>query len=141
MERNRSPHKAISIVRSRGRFVKQKAEQNFIRNIYSDFVANNKILDPSAQHLINTTLLALGIINATIKSIVITLSKMSKKLRATELFLSLGLAATLVTGCGAPEEGGEAVEGDTDVEVVEPEAVEPEVEGGEGDEGGEGGEG
>ena len=75
-------------------------------------------------------------------------SNMSKKLKATELFLSLGLAATLVTGCGAPDEGGEAIEGDTDVEevepgavepgAVEPETVEPEAEGGEGGEGGEG---
>ena len=68
---------------------------------------------------------------------------MSKKLSATGLFLSLGLAATLVIGCGAPEDNGEAVEGDIGVEEVEPgagepEAVEPEAEGGEGGEGGEG---
>ncbi len=73
---------------------------------------------------------------------------MSKKLRAAELFLSLGLAATLVTGCGAPNEGGEAVEGDAGAETVEPGAVDPgnadpgAVDpGSEGGEGGEGGEG
>lgn len=57
----------------------------------------------------------------------------SKKLKVTELFLSLGLAATLVTSCGGPaEEGGEAVEGDTTT------TEEPVEEGGEGGEGGEG---
>lgn len=60
---------------------------------------------------------------------------MSKKLKATELFLSLGLAATLVTGCGAPDEGGEAVESGVETEEVEGTGVETETEGGEGGEG------
>ena len=60
----------------------------------------------------------------------------NKKIKATELFLSLGLAASLVTSCGEPApEGGEAVESDT-TETIE-EAPE-ESEGGEGGEGGEG---
>ena len=65
---------------------------------------------------------------------------MAKKLKAAELFLSLGLAATLVTSCGAPEENGEAIEGgETDVESVEGAdgAESYETEGGEGGEGGE----
>ncbi len=61
---------------------------------------------------------------------------MARKLKAAELFLSVGLAASLFTAC-APQEGGEAT---SDEEAPEPtEEVEP--EGGEGGEGGEGDEG
>jgi len=60
---------------------------------------------------------------------------MKKKLKPTELFLSLGLVATLATACGGPTEGGEAVEGG------EGETTEEPVEAEEGGEGGEGGEG
>jgi len=126
MERNRSPHKAISIVRSQGHFVKQKLHQK-----------RSSKLVPYKR----CTLLILDVINATIRNVVILSPTMSKKLKAAELFLSLGLAATLVTGCGAPE-GGEAVEEDTGVEEVQPETTEmPESESDEGGEGGEGGEG
>ncbi len=75
---------------------------------------------------------------------------MARKLKAAELFLSLGLAASLFTACG-PQEGGEATSDDeapAPTEEVEPETeggeggeteeVEPETEGGEGGEGDEG---
>jgi hypothetical protein len=73
---------------------------------------------------------------------------MAKKLKATELFLSLGLVASLVTACGAPsaddattepDETGttESVEGAPD--AAAPDAAAPDAE--EGGEGGEGGEG
>ena len=54
--------------------------------------------------------------------------KSGKKMKAAELFLSLGLAASLFTAC-APAEGGEAGADEAPTE---------EVEGGEGGEGGEG---
>ena len=66
---------------------------------------------------------------------------MAKKFKATELFLSLGLVASLATACGGPvEEGGEAVEdgGEAVEETVEEPVEEPMEEGGEGGEGGEG---
>lgn len=73
---------------------------------------------------------------------------MTKKFKATELFLSLGLVASLATACGGPTEGGEAVEGDGETmeQPAEEGAVEEPVEGEmeeteEGGEGGEGGEG
>ncbi len=59
---------------------------------------------------------------------------MARKLKAAELFLSLGLAASLFTAC-APQEGGEAT---SDEEAAPTEEVEPETEGGEGGEGDEG---
>lgn len=60
---------------------------------------------------------------------------MARKLKAAELFLSLGLAASLFTACG-PQEGGEAT---SDDEAPAPtEEVEPETEDGEGGEGDEG---
>ena len=63
---------------------------------------------------------------------------MAKKFKATELFLSLGLIASLATACGGPaEEGGEAIEDGG--EAIEEPIEEPlEEEGGEGGEGGEG---
>ncbi len=67
---------------------------------------------------------------------------MAKKFKATELFLSLGLIASLATACGGPTEGGEEIEGDSEVieEPMEEEPIEEplEEEGGEGGEGGEG---
>lgn len=77
---------------------------------------------------------------------------MAKKFKATELFLSLGLVASLATACGGPTDGGEAVEGDggetmeqpaKDGTMEEPAMEEPAEEGAmeEGGEGGEGGEG
>ena len=65
---------------------------------------------------------------------------MAKKFKATELFLSLGLIASLATACGPAEEGGEAVEdgGEAIEETVEEPVEEPMEEGGEGGEGGEG---
>ncbi len=60
---------------------------------------------------------------------------MARKLKAAELFLSLGLAASLFTACG-PQEGGEATSDDE--APVPTEEVEPETEGGEGGEGDEG---
>jgi len=79
----------------------------------------------------------------------------SKKIKATELFLSLGLVATLATACGEPaEDGGEAIEGDGTTTEEPAEATTEEMPGeeseyGEGTEegaaeegeGGEGGEG
>lgn len=80
---------------------------------------------------------------------------MTKKLKATELFLSLGLVATLATACGGPSEGGETVESDVSTPTEEPtEAGKMDEPAGapmtepttapsadEGSEGGEGGEG
>lgn len=72
---------------------------------------------------------------------------MAKKLKAAELFLSLGLVASLATACGGPTEGGEAVEGEGDAMEAPVEETTPmeeaeeapmEEEGGEGGEGGEG---
>ncbi len=66
---------------------------------------------------------------------------MKKRLKPVELFLSLGLVATLATSCGGPTEGGEELEGDTDITteepIEEPMEEEPMEEGGEGGEGGE----
>lgn len=74
---------------------------------------------------------------------------MVKKLKATELFLSLGLVATLATACGGPTEGGDAVEGDVSEPTEETMGEEGQMEepagvpaeGTEEGEGGEGGEG
>jgi hypothetical protein len=70
-------------------------------------------------------------------------SNMAKKLKATELFLSLGLVASLVTACGAPPAEDATTEPDETgtTESVEeaPGAEAPDAE--EGGEGGEGGEG
>jgi hypothetical protein len=76
---------------------------------------------------------------------------MAKKLKAAELFLSLGLVATLATACGGPAEDAGTTGTDEAVptETVEPDAVTPDAEtpeapdaeGAEGGEGGEGGEG
>ena len=84
---------------------------------------------------------------------------MAKKLKATELFLSLGLVATLATACGGPSESGETGESDvstpteepteagkmeepagtpTAEPTAEPSAAPSADEGGEGGEGGEG---
>ena len=65
---------------------------------------------------------------------------MAKKFKATELFLSLGLIASLATACGGPvEEGGESIEDGG--EMIEEPAGEPIEEAEEAEEGGEGGEG
>ena len=61
-----------------------------------------------------------------------------KKLKVTGLFLSLGLMATIATGCDPAPEGGEAVDGVDETEEAIEEPVEETVE--EGGEGGEGGE-
>lgn len=75
---------------------------------------------------------------------------MARKFKATELFLSLGLVASLATACGGPTDGGEAVEsesGETMEQPAEDGATEAPAEDGameeteEGGEGGEGGEG
>ncbi len=69
----------------------------------------------------------------------------SKKIKVAELFLSLGLVATLATGCEPAEEGGEAIEGD-DTTIEEPvedsveEPIEESMEEPMEEEGGEGGE-
>ncbi len=68
---------------------------------------------------------------------------MAKKLKAAELFLSLGLIASLATACGGPTTGGDTVEGDGDMmeapadgtAPVEQPAEAPMEEGGEGGEG------
>ena len=60
---------------------------------------------------------------------------MAKKFKATALFLSLGMVATLSTACDPAPEGGEAVEGEPIEEVEEAPLEEPvEEEGGEGGE-------
>jgi hypothetical protein len=69
---------------------------------------------------------------------------MARKLKATELFLSLGLVASLATACGGPaaEDGVVEPEGDAmEAPVEEAPAGEAPTEeaGGEGGEGGEGG--
>ncbi|MGB3294661.1 MAG: hypothetical protein WBB01_16885 [Phormidesmis sp.] len=70
---------------------------------------------------------------------------MAKKFKVTELFLSLGLIASLATACGGPTEDSDVIEGDNEV-IEEPmeegEMGEGEMEEGEmEEEGGEGGEG
>ncbi len=55
---------------------------------------------------------------------------MARKPKAAELFLSLGVAASLLASCG-PQEGGEAAT-DEEVTPAPTEEVQPETEGGEG---------
>ncbi|MGB7087563.1 MAG: hypothetical protein WBD47_18535 [Phormidesmis sp.] len=72
---------------------------------------------------------------------------MAKKLKPVELFLSLGLVASLATACGGPTEDADVIEEDG-VGIEEPveeedlpeedEMEEMEEDGGEGGEGGEG---
>ncbi len=45
---------------------------------------------------------------------------MAKKFKATELFLSLGLIASLGTACGGPTDSGDAVEGDGSETMEQP---------------------
>jgi hypothetical protein len=72
---------------------------------------------------------------------------MAKKLKAVELFLSLGMVASLATACGGPAKEGAAPEADgaksveTAPDASAPDTAAPDAEAPEAEEGGEGGEG
>lgn len=65
---------------------------------------------------------------------------MAKKLKAVELFLALGMVASLATACGGPTEDGAATESD-EAETTESVEEAPGAEAPAAEEGGEGGEG